>query len=210
VTAEVIFFFGLGSRYSYLASTQIAALENETGCSVTWLPMASGALMHRRGQNPFASRDGDGNWSGASVSEQYNEQYRRTDLARWAALYEVPYNEPLRPLMDANRRTLYCVAAEMLGAGTAYCRAMFKSMYVDGIAVSEGDCAEIALQTGLDPDALRHEVDSGASETRHNEIIALALDLNVFGVPTFVVGRELFWGNDRLVLLRRHLKQSSC
>ena len=65
---QVKFFFGLGSRYSYLAATQIAVLETETGCTVEWLPLVSGDLMERRGQNPFAARDAEGNWSGVTVS----------------------------------------------------------------------------------------------------------------------------------------------
>lgn len=171
--------------------------------------MVSSELMQRRGQNPFAARGDDGKWSGANVSEQYTEQYRRTDLARRAALYGVPYNEPAMPA-DPRRCTLHCVAAEIQGAVAAYCRAMFNALYIDGLAVTEDDCATFAVKAGLKPEVLRQTVDSGAAETRHNEIIAQALDLNVFGVPTFVVGQELFWGNDRLALLRRHLKQSTC
>ena len=210
MTRQVRFFFGLGSRYSYLASTQIAALEKDTGCAVAWLPMASGALMAHRGQNPFAARNAAGNWSGVSVSEQYNEQYRRTDLVRWAKLYNVPYLEPLDPIMGGNRRTLYCVAAEMLGQSACYCAGMFKSMYVDNIATTEDDCLGLAREIGADADRLRELVESGAAERRHEEIIALALELKVFGVPSFVVDGELFWGNDRLVLLRHYLKQTSC
>lgn len=204
---EVTFFFGLGSRYSYLASTQIAALERDTGCRVRWMPMQSGVLMQTRGQNPFASRDAAGNWSGASVSAQYNEQYRRSDLARWAALYGVAYNEPADPVISAERRTLYCVAAEMTGAAAPYCRAMFASIYADSAATTEEGCLRLARRTGLDPEDLRARVESGQAAVRHKEIVALALDLNVFGVPTFLVDRELYWGNDRLVLLRHHLKR---
>ena len=37
----VEFYYSIGSRYSYLASTQIEKLEAETGCRVEWLPLAS-------------------------------------------------------------------------------------------------------------------------------------------------------------------------
>src|SRR3954471_21309911 len=112
---RVQFIFGLGSRYSYLAATQISALEHDTGCTVAWLPLLSSELMRRRNQNPFAAKDADGNWSGAAVSGQYTESYRRTDLARWARLYGVPYQEPKAPALPAERRTLYCVAAMLAG-----------------------------------------------------------------------------------------------
>jgi len=208
VTREVQFFFGLGSRYSYLAATQINALEKDTGCRVTWLPLRSGALMDRRGQNPFATRDAAGNWSGVVVSDQYNEQYRQRDLARWAAFYGVPYQEPPDPQMSGLRRTLYCVAAARAGFGAAYGHAMFATIYADGIATTEADCLRLADTVGADGSQLQEAVDSGEAERGHEEIIALGLEKRVFGVPSFVVGGELFWGNDRLALLRNHLMRS--
>ena len=210
MTKEAQFFLGLGSRYSYLAATQVETLEKDTGCFVTWLPMASGALMTRRGQNPFAARDAEGNWSGMSVSGQYNKQYRRTDLQRWAKLYDVPYQEPVVSKMEAKRRTLYCVAAEMLGQAARFCLGVFKSLYIDNIAITEGHCLRIARELGIDAEKLRDLVDTGAADKRHDEIIAFALALKVFGVPSFVVDGELFWGNDRLGLLRHHLTQAPC
>ena len=39
----VDFFYGLGSRYSYLASTPVARIEQETGCHVTWRPACCGS-----------------------------------------------------------------------------------------------------------------------------------------------------------------------
>ena len=205
---QVKFFCGLGSRYSYLAATQIAVLEHDTGCTVEWLPLASGDLMNRRGQNPFAARDAEGNWSGVTVSGQYNEQYRQNDLRRWALFYGVPYTEPAEPIMSARRRTLYCVAASLQGVGAQYGRAMFASIYAEAIATTEDTCLSLAGQVGVDARKLRDAVDSGAAAHGHEEIIALGLKYHVFGVPSFVVDDELFWGNDRLVLLRKHLMRS--
>ena len=206
--ATVQFFFGLGSRYSYLASTQIAQLENETACRVQWLPMVSVDLMQRRKQNPFTARTATGDWSGVSISGQYSEQYRETDLKRWADLYGVPFQTPKPARMDERRRTLYCVAAELAGRGAAYCRAMFDAMYVSNIAVGEDDCLRLAGSIDVAPDLLRSHMDSGAAEKRHDEIVMLALSKGALGVPTFVCKDELFWGNDRLILLRDRLTKS--
>ena len=46
-------FLGVASRYSYLASTQIEALEADTGCKVIWRPLFSADLMALRGDSPF-------------------------------------------------------------------------------------------------------------------------------------------------------------
>ena len=73
----VDFYYSIGSRYSYLASSQIAALERETGCRVVWHPLNSTTLISRRGANPF---------EGPPVSGQYDWSYRERDAKRWAAL----------------------------------------------------------------------------------------------------------------------------
>ncbi len=51
-STTVIFYYGVASRYSYLASTQIAALEEETGWRVRWLPICSRDPI-RQGGDPF-------------------------------------------------------------------------------------------------------------------------------------------------------------
>jgi 2-hydroxychromene-2-carboxylate isomerase len=72
---EVAFYYGLGSRYSYLASTQIARLDTDTGCRVHWRPLYSADLFQARGADPFQGRP---------VSGQYDWAYRRFDAACWA------------------------------------------------------------------------------------------------------------------------------
>lgn len=50
---SVDFYLGLGSRYFYLAATQIARDEREHGCRFVWKPIASSTLLDRRGGYPF-------------------------------------------------------------------------------------------------------------------------------------------------------------
>src|SRR5918996_842066 len=66
----VEFFYGIGSRYSYLASTQLDRLAAETGYRIRWRPLFSGDLFAARGRNPF---------TGEPASGQYDWAYRRRD-----------------------------------------------------------------------------------------------------------------------------------
>ena len=201
----ITFFFGLGSRYSYLAATQIAALEKDRACRVTWRPLLSTVLMQRRAQNPFATLDAAGNWSGAAVSATYTEKYRQADLARWAAYYGITYHEPPAPAIDAGRRTLFCVAAAELGAAAEYARGMFDLIYVQARKVTEDDCRDLGRRCGLNPDTLTLIVDDGRATRRHEDYLSQAIAAGVFGVPTFLWDKELYFGNDRIVLLRHAL-----
>ena len=72
---KVHFYFSVGSRYSYLASTQMDALERELGCEVEWRPLYSVDLYRLRGENPF---------EGDPLSGQYDWDWRRRDAERWA------------------------------------------------------------------------------------------------------------------------------
>ena len=84
--ARVDFYLGLGSRYSYLAASQVDRIEKTHGCRFVWKPIASGALMDRRGGNPFR---------GEPLSGQYDWGYREYDAKCWAAYYGIPFREPV-------------------------------------------------------------------------------------------------------------------
>ena len=71
----VEFYYSVGSRYSYLASTQIAALERDTGARVEWIPVSSVAVMAASGYKPF---------DGSQPSGQYDFRFRRADAEAWA------------------------------------------------------------------------------------------------------------------------------
>jgi len=58
----VDFYFGVGSRYSYLAATQLKALGAETGVRFNWLAVDSSRLIAARGHNPSAAPDGIGQY----------------------------------------------------------------------------------------------------------------------------------------------------
>lgn len=203
--ATVTFYFGLGSRYSYLAATQIASLESRTGAKVDWRPILSSVLTGSHDQAPFRWDEETKDWWGARVSGQYREAYRQLDMARWATFYGVPYQEPKAPLMDARRRTLFCVAAALSGEGPRYAKRMFNSIYVEGVAVDEAHCRDLATEVSLKPDDLASLIESGEAGRTHDDWVTQAQDADVFGVPTFVHGDTAFWGNDRLVLLEAAL-----
>ena len=50
---RVEFFFAPGSRYSYLAASQVPALERETGCTVEWRPVSGTEIRSFRGRDAF-------------------------------------------------------------------------------------------------------------------------------------------------------------
>jgi 2-hydroxychromene-2-carboxylate isomerase len=200
--STVAFYYSVGSRYSYLASTQLDALEEDCACRFEWLPVHSAELMSRLGRSPFA---------GQPMSGQYEWTYREQDAKRWAALYRIPFVEPRgRVEFNAGQLALACTAARRLGHGVAYSRNLFSAMFIEPTtAIDRGECMRRAADCGMTADGFDRMLRDPATAAELEAVTARAHAAGVFGVPTFVVGNELFWGNDRLVLLREHLKKGN-
>jgi 2-hydroxychromene-2-carboxylate isomerase len=197
----VEFFYGLGSRYSYLASTQLEPLAAETGCDVRWRPLFSGDLFAARGRDPFA---------GPPVSGQYDWAYRRRDAERWAEYYGVPYREPDDVTYDPRPLALAATAAARLGAVEPFSRRLFQAVFVDGAwPLDDEVCAALAREVGLDRGAFRRALADPKTAAQLAATVEEAAARGVFGVPSFVLGDEVYFGNDRLVLLRHALSRAT-
>jgi 2-hydroxychromene-2-carboxylate isomerase len=202
VAIRVDFFFSPASRYSYLACTQIAQLERDTGCSVVWRPVHGPEIRRLRGRDPFA---------GVALSGQYEIDYRRRDAEAWAAFYGVPYTEPPEFHFDYELLVKAAVAGQLQGAGPVFLLALSAAVYGFGRwPIDQALVIEIAE---------RHDVDqakfsASLSSPRVAEIAALsaaeAVERGAFGVPTFFIGARMFWGNDRIPLVRYALQSRGC
>jgi 2-hydroxychromene-2-carboxylate isomerase len=196
----VDFYYGIGSRYSYLASTQLDRLAAETGCEIRWRPLYSGDLFAARGVDPFA---------GTPVSGQYDWAYRKRDAERWAGYYGVPYREPDDVRFDPRRLALACIVAVQLGAVAAFSRLLFRALFVEGVSPLDDDaCARLAMVAGLEQRRFRVALEQPDTAAHLAATVEQALASGVFGVPSFVVGDEVYWGNDRLPLLRHALART--
>jgi 2-hydroxychromene-2-carboxylate isomerase len=192
----VDFYLGLGSRYSYLAASQVDRIERTYGCRFVWKPIASGALMDRRGGNPFR---------GQPLSGQYDWGYREYDAKCWARYYGVPFREPVAFRVDPDRLALACLAADGQGALVPCCRLLQQLIFVHGVVIDDGVMAGLAGQLELDKAAFQRDLAAPATRTRHDALLTEAAERGAFGVPTFFLGQQMFWGNDRLVLLEAAL-----
>ncbi len=198
--ASIDFYYGLGSRYSYLAAARIPALQRETGANLRWRALYSRDLIRRVGPDPFAA---------ANLRGQYDPAYRTRDAQRWADLIGIPYVEPDFAALDSRPIALWSVAAELLGAGAAFGAAALSAVFGRGETPrGSTDLAKIAADAGLEAARLAALVETGAAATAHQQNIEDALAAGAFGVPTFVTDDgELFWGQDRMPLLAHHLRR---
>ena len=190
------FYLGLGSRYSYLAASQVARIAARHGCRFAWKPIASGALLDRHGGNPFR---------GNAVSGQYDWAYREYDARCWAAYYGIPFREPLPFKVDATALALACLAADRQDALVPCCRLLQGLIFVESATIDDDVLAGLARQLGLDEATFERDRAAPETAARHDSLLEEARSRGAFGVPTFFLGDRMFWGNDRLVLLEAAL-----
>ncbi len=197
---QVKAYLGLGSRYSYLASTQLARLAQDTGAKISWVPVNSGALI-RRGRtdgSPFDQR---------VLAGQYHPAYRDQDARRWATHYGVAYTTPSISGLPESALALACWCQPDLVERRDLMAAIFEAVFVQGVDLDPVGLAPITNRYGVDGSALQDALSGGAAAELHDHAIDEAIAEGVFGVPAFVVEDQLFWGNDRLPLLKDHLNR---
>jgi 2-hydroxychromene-2-carboxylate isomerase len=180
------FFFDFGSPATYLAHTQMPALVARTGATVRYRPMLLGGVFKATGNQSPIMIAAKGTWLGA-------------DLERFARRYGVPFNFP--PGFPVNTLHLMrgAVVAEEEDTLQPYVDAVFQAMWVDTKNMTEpGVVGEVLSGAGLDAAHIFERVQEQAIKDKLIANTEEAVKRGVFGAPTFFVGDEMFWGQDRL------------
>ncbi|BAZ37110.1 DSBA oxidoreductase [Calothrix sp. NIES-4101] len=196
----VDFYYGLGSRYSYLAASKISQLERENNCQFIWKPIYSGDLIQLRGQIPFTHKP---------VSGQYNHLYRHCDAKRWADYYNIPFHEPKISSLHPQYLALATLTAGKFNLLVEYSQAVFDAIFAKGIDIDEKFAIATATNLGIPQEDFTAILSSQDAIAQLESLTQEAFHRGAFGVPTFFVGEEMFWGNDRLVLLTHYLNKIS-
>ncbi|MCC6993394.1 MAG: 2-hydroxychromene-2-carboxylate isomerase [Deltaproteobacteria bacterium] len=135
-------------------------------------------------------------------------QYIMQDLGRCAAHHAIPIRPPSHfPVngLYALRGALWC-QQHAVAAAPAFHAAAFAAAWRDDRNVSDRAVVlELAHEVGLDRDAFSAGLDDPAIKDALKTRTAAAAERGVFGVPSFFVGSQLFWGHDRLDYVARAL-----
>jgi len=189
------FFYDLGSPYSYLASTQLAGIEQRTGSRARLLPITLGGLRKATGHH---------------LPPPQQLKYMSEDTARWAQQYGVKMQIPRAFPASTIQALRACVASERSGKGKQAMHALFRAYWAEGEDVSDASVIERALTAaGLDGKALVSATQDQETKDGLRKNTDLALARGVFGVPTIFVGERSFWGNDRLQFVEVELRRQA-
>jgi len=129
----------------------------------------------------------------------------RLDLS-WAEYYGIPFREPPDHDLDFRLLVRAAVAAKRLGAAARYGARLCAAVYASQAwPVDEAVCVRLADEVGLPRMDFSAMLSDAGTEREMDAAAREAHARGAFGVPTFFVRDRMFWGNDRLVLVRHYL-----
>jgi 2-hydroxychromene-2-carboxylate isomerase len=200
VAKQIEFFYDVSSPWTYLAFVNVQKLAKEEGAEIVWRPFLVGGVfntvnptMYRMRENPVPARDA----------------WVKQDLQAWAKLagLKITFPPAVFPVnsVKALRSLLW---AKGQGKEVELATAFFELYWAENRDISQDDVvAEAARRASLDQVALAQAITApGVKEqlkANTDEVIARG----GFGSPTMFVGAEMFFGNDRLPLVREALRR---
>jgi 2-hydroxychromene-2-carboxylate isomerase len=182
-----LFFYDLGSPYAYLAAERVSAVFAEArGKPPEWRPILLGGLFKRFGRDSWAQ--GTGRDDGMHEVERRASAYGLPPIS-W------PEPFPANTLV-AMRAATY---AKEIGRAPSFSLAAFRQAFAAGRDLTEPDNVLLAAAAAeMHPRAVLSAIERDSVKRALREATELAGDLGVRGVPSVVVGEQVYWGDDRL------------
>jgi 2-hydroxychromene-2-carboxylate isomerase len=193
MATAVTFYFDPVSPYAWLSTAALARIE-AAGAEIAFQPVLFAGLLNAHGQKGPAE---------VPAKRQYLFRDVMREAARLGLGFKGPPGHPFNPLQALRR----CLALTRQDQRRRFALAVMRACWEDGEDVSDGAVlVRIADKCGLDGAALQLAAQQPELKAQLAAETEEAIARGVFGVPTFRVGDELFWGGDRVEALVRHLQ----
>jgi 2-hydroxychromene-2-carboxylate isomerase len=179
--------FEFGSTYSYPGVCRAPRLAAEAGVTLAWKPFLLGPIFRAQGWNdsPFNIYPAKG-------------RYMWRDLERICSALDLPLRRPsVFPRNGLLAARVACLAADEPWAGD-FIRAVYQANFAADLDIASPDVLAAILARLGQPASLLGRAEEPEAKVRLRAATDDAARLGIFGAPSFVVGGELFWGNDRL------------
>ncbi len=184
---HIDFWFTMGSTYSYLSVSRLADVERSTGMTFRWRPFHLLIILQEMKHIPFADKP-------------TKSAYMWRDIERRAAMYGIPMKLPVPyPARQSVVANLVAIVGMRENWGADFVRAAYRRWFQRGEETgSEPNVSESSRDIGQDPERVLTLANSDDTKAVLTAETDAARELGIFGSPTFIVGRKLFWGDDRL------------
>ena len=182
------FYFSIGSTYTYLSVTRILDVEKKNDIKFNWKPFSVRAIMKEMNNIPFPPDKKN------KVDYMWRDIERRAEGYGFFAKTPVPY-----PLSEFDLANKLAILGLKEGWGIDYVRLTYKRWFQDGKEpATEPNISEIFQELKVDKKKVMEDVMKDEIENQYQQNTNNARVNKVFGSPTFFVGKEIFWGDDRM------------
>ncbi len=200
--ATLEFFFDCSSPWTYLAFHRVEELCKEEGAELVWRPILVGGVFNEVNPSVYEQR---------ANPIPVKASYYAKDLIDWARHYGLAIGQP--PVFPVNsvKAMRGAFVAEKSGRLSAYARAVFEAYWGELEDVSQDEVLRrIVRRVGIDETEFFDGIAQQEQKDRLRENTAELMRRGGFGSPTmFVDGKDMYFGNDRLELVRAALRRNS-
>jgi 2-hydroxychromene-2-carboxylate isomerase len=196
------FYFDCSSPWTYLAFHNVQPLAAELDVEIAWKPILVGGVFNAVNQSVYDNR---------AAPNPRKQAYMLQDLGDWARLYGLKIVFPPR-IFPVNSVKCMRGAFAALDGGklVPYATAAFEAYWGSDLDISRDDVlAEIAAQAGLERQRFFAAIETPTCKARLRTSTDELIARGGFGSPTLFVGDKMFFGNDRLPLVRAALESQS-
>lgn len=192
---SVTFFYDYGSPTSYLAWTQLPGICEQNGATIAKKPILLGGLYKAIGHTSPIALPAKAVWMFA-------------DLARYAKRYDVPFQKPNAFPLNSVPPMRAAIWASRAGILDVCDRALFTAAWVDGRDIGDIETLkDVLAAAGLDSAEMAQAIQSPSIKSGLVDATNEAVAAGAFGVPTFLVGEVLHFGQDRLPWIERAVRE---
>ena len=182
------FYFSIGSTYTYLAVTRIPDVEKKYQVQFNWKPFSVRAIMKEMNNIPFPKDKLN------KVNYMWRDIERRSESYGFFAKTPVPY-----PLSEFDLANQIAILGLDKGWGVDYVRLNNKKWFQEGKEPAiEPSISETCKKLKLNKNDIISEAKKKSIKDKYIANTNSARENKIFGSPTFVINKEIFWGDDRM------------
>ena len=196
---SVEFYFDLGSPYSYLAYYRLLQMAEQQEIQIVYKPILLGGVFKATGNR-------------SPIEIPVKGAYSILDMQRWAEYYQIPMQ--MNPHFPMNTLTLMRILTGVqllhLEKFEQVLKLLFDAMFATQQNLNEPTVlAEVLKPSGFSVEDIMSMVQSDVVKQKLITETEQAIQRGIFGAPTFFVGDEMYWGQDRLHFVEQALNKAS-
>ena len=185
---NIDFYFSIGSTYTYLSVTRIIDVEKEHQVKFSWKPFSVRIIMKEMNNIPFPKDKIN------KVNYMWRDIERRANGYGFFANTPVPY-----PLTEFDLANQIAILGLSEGWGVNYIRISYQKWFQEGKEPAiEPSISEVCKELKLDKDRIISDANEKHVCDKYHSNTNYARQNKIFGSPSFVIDKEIFWGDDRM------------